>query len=82
MMIITRIYLTSFPNYPFLTSSVLIIKSLPPYESLSSSYRRKRLLPPKPEGTPAYTLVLDLDETLVHCSMEKIGTPDLVFPVC
>lgn len=28
-----------------------------------------------------YTLVLDLDETLVHCSVEPIGQPDLTFPV-
>ena len=28
-----------------------------------------------------YTLVLDLDETLVHCSVDPIGHSDLTFPV-
>ena len=27
------------------------------------------------------TLVLDLDETLVHCSVEPIPRPDVIFPV-
>ena len=27
------------------------------------------------------TLVLDLDETLVHCTVEPIQKPDLIFPV-
>lgn len=27
------------------------------------------------------TLALDLDETLVHCTVEPIAKPDLVFPV-
>jgi CTD small phosphatase-like protein 2 len=27
------------------------------------------------------TLVLDLDETLVHCTVEPIENPDLIFPV-
>ncbi len=30
---------------------------------------------------PRTTLVLDLDETLVHCTVEPIPKPDLVFPV-
>ena len=39
------------------------------------------VLPPKAAGAPRATLVLDLDETLVHCSMEPIVSPNLVFPV-
>lgn len=71
--------------------SVIIIKTLPPYHTLPALYRQKRILPPKREGTPEYTLVyvrllhyvqvLDLDETLVHCTMERNPSADLVFPV-
>jgi CTD small phosphatase-like protein 2 len=32
-------------------------------------------------NSQAVTLVLDLDETLVHCSVEGGGPADLVFPV-
>ena len=39
------------------------------------------VLPPKAAGAPRATLVLDLDETLVHCSMQPIASPNLVFPV-
>ncbi|KAK8827036.1 hypothetical protein WA577_007537, partial [Blastocystis sp. JDR] len=60
---------------------VIIIKTLPPYHTLPALYRQKRILPPKREGTPEYTLVLDLDETLVHCTMERNPSADLVFPI-
>ena len=40
-----------------LTLSVIIIKTLPPYHSLPALYRQKRILPPKRQGTPEYTLV-------------------------
>ena len=42
-------------------------------------YLGKVCLPPQIKLR--YTLVLDLDETLVHCSVESIGQPDLTFPV-
>ena len=67
--------------YSIIICSVLVIKSLPPYEELSPEHRRRCLLPPKPEGVPKYTLVLDLDETLVHCWMDYNGPHDLIFPV-
>ena len=42
-------------------------------------------LPPLPRGASQKqeltTLALDLDETLVHCTVEPIPKPDLVFPV-
>lgn len=50
--------------------------------SLSSIDRIGVSLPPQAEtdsGKP--TLVLDLDETLVHCTVEAIDKPDMTFPV-
>ena len=32
-------------------------------------------------GGAPITLVLDLDETLVHCTVEPVPDPDMVFPV-
>ena len=58
------------------------IKSLPPYDDVVPPHRpRPVLLPPKKAGSPDITLVLDLDETLVHCSIEPIAKPDLNFSV-
>jgi len=39
------------------------------------------LLPPLLSTDPRFCLVLDLDETLVHCSTDPLAQPDLVFPV-
>lgn len=39
------------------------------------------LLPPHLSTDPPFCLVLDLDETLVHCSTDPLAQPDLVFPV-
>lgn len=38
-------------------------------------------LPKKSPQRPDITLVLDLDETLVHCSSEPMKGADFVFPV-
>ena len=54
---------------------------LPPLEQCVPK-RRKAALPTKKKGEPKNTLVLDLDETLVHSNLEEEeGTPDFTFPV-
>eukprot|EP01032_Pedospumella_encystans_P014167 gene14167-16292_t len=56
------------------------IAHLPPHASVC--IMDKICLPPltvKKQELP--TLALDLDETLVHCTVEPIAKPDLVFPV-
>lgn len=56
----------------------VFIINLPPRESVHDS--NKICLPPL-VLTSRPTLVLDLDETLVHCTVEKIEGADMTFPV-
>jgi hypothetical protein len=58
----------------------VFIKSLPSYD-LVAPLRPPIALPPKLATAPPISLVLDLDETLVHCTVEPVDDADLVFPV-
>jgi len=57
----------------------LFIKHLPPLPA--SARMRRPVLPPKPSNAPSVSLILDLDETLVHCSVQPIPNPQLTFSV-
>ena len=58
----------------------LFIKFLPPYRTTVAQPDRI-CLPPKDNTDPPITLVLDLDETLVHCTVDPILDASMVFPV-
>ena len=74
--------MTPIRSYPVsLINRMIIIKTLPEYSSLSQSLLHKNLLPPKQDGDPEFTMILDLDETLVHCVMEPIAHYDRKFTV-
>lgn len=56
------------------------IKMLPPYASVAPRVPRI-CLPGKRVTSPDINLILDLDETLVHCSVDPIHDADVQFPV-
>lgn len=56
------------------------IKALPKYEEVKS-LRPPVALPPKEADARPISLVLDLDETLVHCTVEACDDADFNFPV-
>eukprot|EP00579_Thalassiosira_antarctica_P000242 CAMPEP_0201869466 /NCGR_PEP_ID=MMETSP0902-20130614/2976_1 /ASSEMBLY_ACC=CAM_ASM_000551 /TAXON_ID=420261 /ORGANISM="Thalassiosira antarctica, Strain CCMP982" /LENGTH=489 /DNA_ID=CAMNT_0048394983 /DNA_START=240 /DNA_END=1709 /DNA_ORIENTATION=- len=65
----------------------LFIKCLPPYQhAIPPGWTsRAKALPPLeyavPRTIPPICLVLDLDETLVHCTVEPVADADMIFPV-
>ncbi|CAH0480637.1 unnamed protein product [Peronospora belbahrii] len=56
------------------------MKTLPRYEDIVQE-KRPISLPERSRNAPKICLVLDLDETLVHCSVEEVKDPHLQFPV-
>jgi len=59
----------------------LFIASLPKNKHNLIKPHSDKLLPDKLLNSSPVTLVLDLDETLVHCSVEPFANPDYTFPV-
>ncbi|ORZ27149.1 HAD-like domain-containing protein, partial [Lobosporangium transversale] len=55
------------------------IGTLPPLGPLPHGFIST--MPDRTESTPAITLVLDIDETLVHCATRPLESPDIIFPV-
>ncbi|KAK7306362.1 hypothetical protein VNO77_44296 [Canavalia gladiata] len=58
----------------------LFIKTLPDLSTVVPTFRRL-LLPKQTRSCPPTTLVLDLDETLVHSTLEPCDDVDFTFPV-
>ncbi|KAL6969270.1 hypothetical protein U1Q18_028994 [Sarracenia purpurea var. burkii] len=56
------------------------IKNLPALSTVVPTFRRM-LLPKQTRSCPSTTLVLDLDETLVHSTLEPCDDADFSFPV-
>jgi len=61
----------------------LFMKNLPPYHEVNphKSFCLPRRRVTRSSPTPQVCLVLDLDETLVHCTVEPVPDPDYVFDV-
>ncbi|KAG0095580.1 hypothetical protein BGZ93_005690 [Podila epicladia] len=55
------------------------IATLPPLGPLPNNF--VFTMPERTNDTPPITLVLDIDETLVHCATRPLESPDIIFPV-
>ncbi|KAF9928450.1 hypothetical protein BGZ65_006264 [Modicella reniformis] len=55
------------------------IATLPPLGPLPQNF--VFTMPERASTTPPITLVLDIDETLVHCATRPLDSPDIIFPV-
>eukprot|EP01135_Chromosphaera_perkinsii_P003928 Nk52_evm29s262 gene=Nk52_evmTU29s262 len=60
--------------------SYQLIRVLPRLD-MSEESRDIVCLPMQTRNSPKMSLVLDLDETLVHCSAEHLENPDFIFPL-
>lgn len=60
-------------------SPFFFISTLPPLPE--EFLKRPYALPKRTRSTPEITLVLDLDETLVHCNFVGMNEPDIIFPL-
>ena len=61
--------------------SFLFMKYAPKLPANYHDGRKPVLPPPADKENRRFTLVLDLDETLVHCDVNKVAECDQVFPV-
>ena len=57
------------------------MKEVPRYSLIPSFRLKHNLLPPKSPNVPSHTLILDLDETLVHCYLDKPEKYDISFQI-
>ena len=74
-------YIDPWVYFDTFIPSFLLMKEVPRY-SLIPKYRLKHdLLPPKSPDVPSHTLILDLDETLVHCYLDKPEKYDISFQI-